>query len=144
MTTAAPTIASIVEQIYAAFGRGDIQYILSQLSPDVVWGEPDDYGERSGIPVLQSRRGPDEVAAFFAEIEAWTFHTFDVQQLLSGGRSVAAVVYVDTGIPGGGRMAAREIHLWEFGPDNKVASFSEFYDTARMIAACEGVDTTKD
>ena len=32
---------STVQRLYAAFGRGDIGSVIAALSPDVVWGEPD-------------------------------------------------------------------------------------------------------
>ncbi|WP_068280105.1 nuclear transport factor 2 family protein [Aldersonia kunmingensis] len=144
MTTAAPTTAAAtVAEIYAAFGRGDIPYILSQLSPTVEWDtDAGNYAARAGIPAIQPRRSPDEVAGFFAEIAPWTFHKFEVKELLTAGNSVAAVIDLDYSVPNGGRMAGRELHLWEFGPDGKVASYQHFLDTARFMAAHEGVDTS--
>jgi ketosteroid isomerase-like protein len=48
-----------VQNIYAAFGRGDIPAILERLAPDVEW----EYGvESTNVPWLQPRCGRAEVA----------------------------------------------------------------------------------
>ena len=53
---------SLVQSLYAAFGRGDIDTILAALTPDVSWesiGRPEDF------PTLGPRHGIDGVRDFF-------------------------------------------------------------------------------
>ena len=56
-----------VQDIYAAFGRGDIPAILERLADDVRWDHLPDGGgaERHGVPWLVARTGRDDVAGFF-------------------------------------------------------------------------------
>ena len=58
--TSTSTSVELVKDLYAAFGRGDIGYILSHDSPDWQWTNA---GE--GIPSAGSYTGPAGVAEFF-------------------------------------------------------------------------------
>ena len=53
--------AKLVQDLYAAFGRGDIPTILKALSSDVQWFN----SGSSGIPYAGKRQGVDQVAQFF-------------------------------------------------------------------------------
>jgi len=141
--TVTTDLGTTVADIYAAFSRGDVPAILGALSPTVEWDtDPGNYGRRAGVEALQSRHGPEEVALFFEYIGACTFREFTVRELMVGESSVAAHVYVDFSMPGGGRLGSPEIHLWTFDGDGKVAAFAHFVDTAKLIAAERGEDTT--
>ncbi|HEY5856606.1 MAG TPA: nuclear transport factor 2 family protein [Aldersonia sp.] len=143
MTTATTDLGATVADIYAAFGRGDVPAILAALSPTVEWdADPGNYGQRAGVTALQARRGPDDVAQFFGYLAGCTFHEFTVRELMTGESSVAAHVHIDFSLPGGGRLRGPEIHLWTFDGDGKVAAFAHFVDTAKLIAADRGADTT--
>jgi ketosteroid isomerase-like protein len=53
---------SLVQDLYAAFARGDVSTILSACAPDVDWrlvGRKDDY------PTFGAWQGPGEVEKFF-------------------------------------------------------------------------------
>lgn len=51
-----------VQQIYTAFGRGDVPAILQHLAPDVEW----EYGTAPNpIPWLQPLKDRDQVPKFF-------------------------------------------------------------------------------
>jgi hypothetical protein len=41
-----------------------------------------------------------------------------------------------------GRQAQPKLHLWTFGPDGKVVALRHFLDTAKLLAATRGEDTT--
>ena len=53
-----------IEEIYAAFGRGDIQFLLNKLAEDVDWWHP----RPADIPWGGNRAGRASVAQFFAAI----------------------------------------------------------------------------
>jgi len=53
-----------VQQMYAAFGRGDVQFILNGLAADVTWC---DDGPAT-VPFFGDRRGRDQVAQFFQAV----------------------------------------------------------------------------
>lgn len=58
-----------VQEIYAAFGRGDTSAILDKLADDVDW----DYGywdAPNPVPWLQAQRGKAGAAKFFESLGA--------------------------------------------------------------------------
>jgi uncharacterized protein len=120
-----------VQEIYAAFGRGDVPAILERLAPDVAWESwLDNHAQRAGVEHLAERRGRDEVPAFFAAAGALGIQDFQVLDLMAGERQVAAEIRLVTE-----RFADEEIHLWTFGDDGLVSRFRHYVDTAKHIEA---------
>ena len=79
-----------ISAIYAAFGRGDVPFILSCLTEDVAW----DDRAHHGIPLIQPRKGAAEVPAFFGTLQQAEFEQFEVKQLLAGGARVVALIEI--------------------------------------------------
>jgi len=83
------TNVALVESIYAAFGRGDIEFILSRTDPDIEWisgGSHDDF------PTLGPRRGVAGTASFFADVaEHDEFTSFEPRQMIPMGEMVVAL-----------------------------------------------------
>jgi len=74
---------SIVRSAYAAFQRGDIQTVLSALSPDVDWKY---YGR---VPWAGERTGPEQVEAFFQILgDALDIKTFEPSEYIGEGNKV--------------------------------------------------------
>jgi uncharacterized protein len=127
-----------VQEIYAAFGRGDIAAILGRLAEEVRWEHwPEGSGaQRHGVPWLIARTGRDEVGEFFASLAALEFRAFEPLELLESERSVAAVVAIDAAVKAtGGRIRDDEIHLWTFDDGGRVTDFRHFVDTAKHVEA---------
>ena len=83
--------AKTVQDIYAAFGAGDVPAILSKLSSDVKW----EYGQGpNDVPWLQPRRGRDAVGGFFECLGGADCHKFETKQLIEGGGFVVAILDV--------------------------------------------------
>jgi len=59
-------LITTIQDIYAAFGRGDIPYILSNLTEDVSW----EFEAPAEISWSGIRRGPSEALGFFAGLAA--------------------------------------------------------------------------
>jgi ketosteroid isomerase-like protein len=144
MTTISTDHAGVVADIYAAFGTGDVPRILAHLDPDVLWDADwqDNFAQRAGVAVLTPRKGRDDVAGFFAYLAGCSFESFAVLDVLAGERQVVAQVEIEFVMPSGGRHRDQELHLWTFGPDGKVVAFRHYGDTAKIIAADRGADTT--
>jgi ketosteroid isomerase-like protein len=144
MTTTTGTNAATVAGIYEAFGRGDLPAILDALADDVVW-EPwaDNTAQREGVSHLQPRRGPHQVAEFFALLSGWTVNDFRVLDVIGTGRQVAAEIATDFSLPDGGRFADEELHLWTFDDTGRVIRMRHYVDTAKHITAARGEDTTR-
>ncbi|MFL6203479.1 MAG: nuclear transport factor 2 family protein [Thermoanaerobaculia bacterium] len=74
-----------VQEIYAAFGRGDVPAILERLAPDVEW----EYGASpTEVPWLQPRQGRAGAAEFFASLANLEFHRFEPKMILEEGATV--------------------------------------------------------
>lgn len=50
-----------VQQLYQAFGQGDLPGILAHLADDVTW----EYGQSSDVAYLRPRQGKAQVPGFF-------------------------------------------------------------------------------
>jgi ketosteroid isomerase-like protein len=128
------TNAETVQQIYAAFGQGDIPAILGHLADDVDW----EYGQAgSDVPWLQPRRGRDAVGGFFESLGALDFQKFDVTRVIDGGDVVVALITIDLTVKATGKRIAEEdeIHVWRFDANGKVARFRHGADThAHQVA----------
>jgi ketosteroid isomerase-like protein len=146
MTTSRTTTdnAATVADIYAALGRGDVPAILETLAPDVAWeqwSEPT-FAQRAAVPHLMARTGRAGVAEFFTLLSSYTVLEFDVLDVIGTGRQVVAEVRASFALPGGGRFADEELHLWTFDDDGRVTRLRHYVDTAKHIAAARGEETT--
>jgi uncharacterized protein len=136
--------AAVVGELYAAFGRGDVPAILDRLANDVSWDGDwaDNYAQREGrIEHFLPRRGHAQVAEFFAVVADQKIEEFTVQRLLVGDDAVVAQVVLQATLPGGGRVRDEELHLWRFDGDGKIVALRHYIDTAKHLAAADGVDT---
>src|SRR5947207_3439958 len=74
-----------VQQIYAEFGSGNPEGVLTLLTDDVTWTDPG-YPE---IPYAGKRKGKKEVMDFFTEMgKTVSFANFQPQQFLNDGNMV--------------------------------------------------------
>ncbi|MCV2491070.1 nuclear transport factor 2 family protein [Geodermatophilus sp. YIM 151500] len=136
--------AATVADIYAAFGRGDVPAIVARLADDVAWEEwADNWAQRAGVEYMQPRTGRQGALEFFTVIGAATVLDFAVLDVVGDGRQVVAEIRVAFELPGGGRFADEELHLWTFDEAGRVVRFRHYLDTAKHIAADRGEDTTR-
>jgi ketosteroid isomerase-like protein len=126
-----------VQQIYAAFGRGDIPGILDHLAENIEW----EYGITStDIPWLQPRHGRAEVPKFFEALGAFEFHTFQPKTFLESGNVVVALIDVDLTVKATGTRIAEEdeTHIWYFNSEGRVSRFAHKVDTHQHWVAFHG------
>lgn len=117
---------AVVQDVYAAFARRDLQAILAHLSPDVVWAEP----ENPFNPAGGTRHGH---AGFleWARIghEAEDIEVLDPQLFLTGEDAVAVVRRLRCRAKRTGRSYESDfVHLVRFR-DGMITRFQEFFDT---------------
>lgn len=122
-----------VQNLYAAFGKGDVAGILAGLTADVDWqtvGRPKDF------PTLGARKGSAQVQEFFqlvAEHEDFSdftpreFHAADDKVFVLGS-------YVLKLKTNGAPIASEWVHVFTL-KDGKVARFREHTDTAQFAEA---------
>lgn len=133
------TSVETVQNIYAAFGRGDIPSILEQMAEDVAWEqELPGYG----VAYLEAGVGRDHVAKFFASVDALDFEQFQPINFLEGGDQVAVVVRAHARNKATGRRVRDyEVHLWTFGTDGLVTKFDHMVDRHGHVCAWRDEDT---
>jgi ketosteroid isomerase-like protein len=124
---------NVVQEVYAAFGRGDVTGLLRKLTPDVAWEVS---GRRGDYPTFGAWPGREGVLAFFqtmAEVE--DIHEFAPVSLHPAGETVLAQGRVALTLKTNGRALAYDwLHVFEVR-EGKVAAFREFYDTAQVVEA---------
>lgn len=124
---------TLVQSLYAAFGRGDIAPIIAAMAPDVTWtvnGRSKDY------PLLGTWKGPKGVQQFFqgvAEHEKAT--DFSPREFFAADDRVFVLGHYAWTILKTGRAVASDwVHVFTF-QNGKVAAFREFNDTAQFAEA---------
>lgn len=127
----------IVQQIYAAFGRGDIPAILAHLHPDVAWESwnVDHSAQQAGLAYLLPRRGVAEVPGFFQALAPLKFHVFEVLCVMAGGNQVASEIRLHIELPNGRHVHDEEMHLWTLDEQGKVTRFRHYIDTQKHLRA---------
>ncbi len=123
-----------VQEMYAAFGRGDVAAILAHLAEDVEW----EYGGgTTDLPWFEKRRGRAAVAGFFEALGAIDIHRFEPKTFLAAGDVVVVLLDIDCTVRANGRPIAEEdeVHIWRFGPDGRVTRFRHRADTHLQWAA---------
>jgi ketosteroid isomerase-like protein len=126
-----------VQDIYAAFGRGDIAAILNQLHEDIAW----DHGmSDTGVPWLQPRTGRAEIPKFFEALGALDFKKFQPKTLLESGNMVVALIDLEFVIKANGRAVSEEneVHIWHFDSQGLATRFCHKIDTHKQWVAYRG------
>jgi ketosteroid isomerase-like protein len=123
----------VVQEAYAAFGRGDVRAILDRLDDSVAWTAV--YGAGSNVPMSGERRGKAAVAEFFKLVATHVnFARFEPKEFVATGDQVVAL----------GHYTAKTSANKEFDSDfamvftmqnGKVTKFQEFLNTAALNAA---------
>jgi ketosteroid isomerase-like protein len=123
----------VVQDAYAAFGRGDIQVVIDSLGDDIVWQGVKGAGKN--VPMSGERRGKPAVGEFFKQVGAnLTFSTFEPREFVAQDDQVVAI----------GHHAAMTSAKKTFASDfvmvftlrgGKIVLFREFLDSAAINAA---------
>lgn len=119
-----------VKEIYALFGEGRIEAILSKLSENVEW----EYSNSStSVPWLQPRKGRDNVVGFFQSLAAIDMKRFVPHTFLDGGQVVVVLLDVEFTVRATGAQVVEtdEIHVWRFDAQGLVSRFKHGVDTHR-------------
>jgi ketosteroid isomerase-like protein len=121
-----------VQQIYAAFGRGDVPAILERLADDVQW----EYATAPNpIPWLQPLSGRDQVPQFFEALAANIEITrFEVTKILGDDSTVVDLVTIEYIARATGRKVQEidEVHIWHFDVAGRVQRFRHRADTLQQ------------
>lgn len=131
-----PSALETVQQIYAAFGRGDVPAILAALDDEVKWEHwEDNFAQRAGVPWLRGGSGQAAAVAFFSEVGRMKINDFQVLGMMASDTQVAVEVVLDATLPNGKRIRDEELHLWNVNAQGKVIRMRHYLDTAKHAAA---------
>jgi ketosteroid isomerase-like protein len=121
-----------VKEIYAAFGRGDINGILSRLSNDVIWTAE---GPKA-ISFCGVRHGAAEVPGFFEAIARdHSDPKLTIDAYISEGDQVATFGRYSATMKATGKRADTPVaHCWKVR-DGKVARYDGFIDAGAFLDA---------
>jgi uncharacterized protein len=117
-----------VQGIYEAFGRGDIGFILDQLTDGVDWASCPD---SQAAPWHGIHRGKAEVPKFFnALTENLDITEFTPLSFAANETDVMVVTHWAATAPATGKSAAMDIHHWWRFRDGKIYFYRGTEDTA--------------
>jgi ketosteroid isomerase-like protein len=123
----------VVQEAYAAFGRGDVPGILATLADDIVWMGV--YGAGSHVPTSGERRGKAAVEKFFGQVAAnVNFSKFEPKEFVASGDKVVALGHYTATTPAKKSFDADFAMVFTLR-DGKVTRFQEFTDSAAVNAA---------
>jgi ketosteroid isomerase-like protein len=118
----------VVEGIYDAFGRGDIDAILAVVTDDVNWAsEP----ESTIAPWHGVHKGKGELPSFFIEIgKNLEVTEFTQLSYTSNDTDVMVVSRFGMKVPATGKSGSMDLHHWFRFENGKVAFYRGTEDTA--------------
>jgi uncharacterized protein len=121
----------LVQSGYAAFGRGDLDGMVSLLDANVEWKTPG----ASDLPTAGTRRGPAQVREFFGTLnELFDFEHFEPTAFIDGGDQVVVLGIDRVKVKATGKTLTEEwCHIHTIR-DGKIVAFQEFFDTAAIAA----------
>ncbi len=129
--TASENIA-LVQQNYAAFGRGDWDTVRYNFAPDIVW----ESRYIPGLPMHGTYHGIEQVMQFFQMLHETTIvQAYVPQRFLAQDNMVVALGYEHVTTKLTGNSYRNDwVHIWMIR-DNKLAKYQSFNDVASTAAA---------
>jgi uncharacterized protein len=129
----ARTARATIDQIYSAFGKGDMPGVFDTLSPDIVWrlvGRPVD------VPYAGEFRGHAGTQKFLEGlVGALDILEFGPSEVIDAGDKIVALGRERCKVKATGRTYETDwVHVFHL-KDGKIVRFQEFMDTATMAKA---------
>jgi len=126
------TSSNVISAVYEAFRRGDIPFILQQISPDAAWRQS------STLPWGGDYRGPAGAGEFFQKLNA-TMETvsFEARENIDRGDEVLSFGSYACRCRSSQRTGTAEwMFRWKV-QDGKIVRFESYIDTAALLAALD-------
>lgn len=122
-----------IEEMYAAFGRGDIPFVMGALDPEIEWWEAENfiYADKNPYRGQQSVLG----GVFMRLGTEWEGFAVTPEEVLDAGDTVVGRGYYSGKFrPTGREVRAQFAHVFKF-KDGKVVKFQQYTDTAQFQKA---------
>lgn len=122
----------VVQGIYGAFGRGDIDAFMDAVTDDIEWVIPGP----SDLPFAGTFRGKAGLQKWLGKtMENLQFRVFEPREFIAQGDKVVVLIHSEVAFPRTGRdIAGSEVHVWTVR-DGKAARQQSYEDTAAMVDA---------
>ena len=125
---------TVVQDAYAAFGRGDIPTLLGYMTDDILWQAV--IGAGSHVPFSGERHGKAAVGEFFRRVaETEEFEQFEPREFVAQGDQVVAIGYYRAKTRTTGKTFASPFVMVFTLRGGKISAFREFSDSAAINAA---------
>lgn len=133
MTTAEQNL-QLVQQIYAAFGRGDLAAILERCAEDITWGIVSESAE--AVPWHAPIKGRANVPRFFQALaDNVEFTRFEPHSFAASADHVYCSLSCDLRIKKNGRTARIDDEMHRFTIANgRITEWRGAEDTAKVVA----------
>lgn len=126
-----------VKAMYAAFGRGDLQFVLDQLADADFQGWQVNSATRTRVPWHMELTNKQAVARYFTEGLRGIDHTkFEPRDFASNGRQVYVTVDMTQKVAASGKTIEQKdvVHTFTFA-DGRIVKVRIAEDTALTAAA---------
>lgn len=125
-------LRKLIEDLYAAFSRGDLDTILRNVTDDVEWVE---FGP-TAIPFTGVHHGRESVKRCLTLVKVTQSGLrIRITEFVSAGDTVvAAIRYSGRVIATGRAFDSSAVQIFTFR-NGKVASFRDYFDTAQLATA---------
>jgi ketosteroid isomerase-like protein len=125
---------SAVQQIYAAFARGDVAGVQEHVAESTHW---DFNGARPEVPWHTPVHGRSELPKFFQALGGGVdMHGFVPREMMQDGPHVLVAVHIEYTVRKTGRRVVQDqIHWWTFDDNHRVLRLRHYEDTAQVLAA---------
>ena len=120
-----------IQELYAAFGRGDAAFIVDKLTDDIRWVSHFD----SVVPWSGDFSGKDRVPRFFEAIfQSVDVEAFEPKEWIAEGDAVVSLGEFGCRVRATGKQSrTRWVFIWKF-LDAKICSYEQFHDPALAAA----------
>jgi uncharacterized protein len=126
----------LIQSLYAAFARGDIDSVVASTTSDVVWGLD---GREQDMPFLRRFEGPQGVRQFFQVLaEVHEITSFTPREFYADADKVFVIGGYSWIMKPSGRAGESEwVHIWTIR-NGKVSAMRSLNDTALLSEAYRG------
>ena len=120
----------IVRGGYEAFNRGDIDWMVEHMHPEIVWEDADK------VPDARTYRGVDEVRRYLESFfRHWDEIRYEVEDVREGPAGIVVLVrLVARGRTSGAKVGASMAHLHELR-DGRGVRVRVYFDRAAALGA---------
>ena len=127
-----------VQDVYAAFKRGDVAAILACVADEVDWRN--EGVESRECPWNGNFSGKANLPGFFQAVgENLDLPVFEIKAMAASGPYVAVHLRIEGSVKKNGRGWANDaVHFWTFDSRGKITRYRHFNDTAAELAAWRG------